>query len=162
MEFEINFKDNTRRRKMDWQIGKEALELTKQLGQGNFGEVWLGTYDGTPVAIKKLFPFELEKIASSLHSGEEGITFEKYFEREVDALVKLRHPFIVQLIGICLTEENIYIVTDYVEGGDLHKKLIDPGWAINWKRRMVILINVASAMIYLHGKGIFLVPFKCD
>lgn len=124
----------------EWRIDPSDLELEQQVGGGSFGEVWLSKFQGTPVAVKKLYDTDREDM-------------QKYFEREIDTLVQLKHPNIVQLLGLAIEADNIYIVTEFVDNGDLQKKIIDPGWVINWKRRVAILRDVARAMIYLHGKG---------
>ena len=39
----------------EWEIDRSTLVFQKKLGQGNFGEVWSGIWNGTtPVAIKTL------------------------------------------------------------------------------------------------------------
>lgn len=41
--------------KDEWEIDRSTLQFQKKLGQGNFGEVWEGLWNGTtPVAIKTL------------------------------------------------------------------------------------------------------------
>lgn len=124
-----------------WELSVKDLKLTKPLGRGTFGVVWLGDYKGTPVAVKKLMGLEKEDA-------------EKYIGREIDALTQLAHPNIVQLLGMAITSDTIFIVTDYVEGGDLHSKLIDPAWKFNWKRRVCFLLDITRAMVYLHATGI--------
>ena len=43
--------------KDEWEIDRKTLEFQRKLGQGNFGEVWSGLWNGTtPVAIKTLKP----------------------------------------------------------------------------------------------------------
>jgi len=125
-----------------WEINPDDVVWIKQIGQGSFGQVWEGTYDGTPVALKKLFhPSHI-----------------KYWRREIDALCSLSHPLIVQvkivqtflnpnafqMLGIVLVRNTnggiseITIVTEFVEGKDLRVKILDPGWELNWKRRFVL------------------------
>ena len=41
----------------EWEIDRSTLQFQKKLGDGNFGEVWSGIWNGiTPVAIKVLKP----------------------------------------------------------------------------------------------------------
>ena len=41
----------------EWEIDRSSLQFQKKLGQGNFGEVWAGIWNGTTVvAIKTLKP----------------------------------------------------------------------------------------------------------
>ena len=123
-----------------WNIKHEEITFEKQLGRGSFGEVWKGEYQGTPVAIKQLYEVD-------------NTEMEKYFARELDALTRLNHPYIVQLLGMARTTDHIFIVTEFVENGDLHSKLIDPAWEFNWKRR--VSMSREFGLTFYHKAGIF-------
>jgi serine/threonine protein kinase len=43
----------------------------------------------------------------------------------------LRHPHIVQFMGLCKHEHELFIITEYVDGGDLYDKLRDPSVCVN-------------------------------
>jgi len=124
-----------------WKINKECLIFTKKIGKGNFGEVYDGEYLGTRVAIKKLFFVNDELM-------------QKYIEREMDTLTTLAHPNIVQFLGLCIELEDIYIITEFVPGGDLRAILKDLSQPIGWKVRIGIAKDLAAAMNYLHSKNI--------
>jgi len=124
-----------------WKIKFEDLEMGERIGKGNFGEVYKGTYLGTDVAIKRLFFVDDDFM-------------QKYIEREMDTLTQLNHPNIVQLIGLCIGLDDLFIVTEYVTGGNLHSKLEDKSIEIDWKLRANLLKDFALAMTFLHAKGI--------
>jgi len=67
-------------------------------------------------------------------------------------LTQLNHPNIVQLMGLCIGMDDLYIITEYVKGGNLHSKLEDKSIDLPWKLRVSILRDVALAMNYLHAK----------
>jgi len=123
-----------------WKIPFQDLEFGERIGKGNFGEVYKGTYLGTDVAIKRLFFVDDDFM-------------QKYIEREMDTLTQLNHPNIVQLMGLCIGMDDLYIITEYVKGGNLHSKLEDKSIDMPWKLRVSILRDVALAMNYLHAKG---------
>jgi len=123
-----------------WKINFSDLEFGDRRGKGNFGEVYKGTYLGTDVAIKRLFFIDDDFM-------------QKYIEREMEILTQLNHPNIVQLIGLCVGLEDLYIITEFVHGGSLHAKLEDGSAKMDWKSRVGILRDVALAMNYLHAKG---------
>src|SRR5687768_9994093 len=93
-----------------WQLRAGDLRWHQQIGTGAFGEVWKADLQGTPVAVKKIVGLDKEEV-------------EKYIGREIEALTQLSHPNIVQLLGMAWTEDSLFLVTEFVEGGDLHKLL---------------------------------------
>uniref|UniRef100_A0A672G1M0 Tyrosine-protein kinase n=1 Tax=Salarias fasciatus TaxID=181472 RepID=A0A672G1M0_SALFA len=87
-----------------WEIPRESLQLELKLGQGCFGEVWMGTWNGTTkVAIKTLKP---------------GTMSPEAFLQEAQIMKKLRHDKLVPLYAV-VSEEPIYIVTEYMAKGSL-------------------------------------------
>uniref|UniRef100_A0A672Q0P5 Tyrosine-protein kinase n=1 Tax=Sinocyclocheilus grahami TaxID=75366 RepID=A0A672Q0P5_SINGR len=87
-----------------WEIPRESLRLELKLGQGCFGEVWMGTWNGTTkVAIKTLKP---------------GTMSPEAFLQEAQIMKKLRHDKLVPLYAV-VSEEPIYIVTEYMGKGSL-------------------------------------------
>uniref|UniRef100_H3DIA7 Tyrosine-protein kinase n=1 Tax=Tetraodon nigroviridis TaxID=99883 RepID=H3DIA7_TETNG len=82
-----------------WEIPRESLRLEVKLGQGCFGEVWMGTWNGTTkVAIKTL---------------KTGTMSPEAFLQEAQIMKKLRHDKLVPLYAV-VSEEPIYIVTEYM------------------------------------------------
>ncbi|XP_014899461.1 tyrosine-protein kinase yes [Poecilia latipinna] len=87
-----------------WEIPRESLRLDVKLGQGCFGEVWMGTWNGTTkVAIKTLKP---------------GTMSPEAFLEEAQIMKKLRHDKLVPLYAV-VSEEPIYIVTEFMGKGSL-------------------------------------------
>jgi len=124
-----------------WKVEFSDLELEEKIGHGNFGEVWKGKYLGLDVAIKKLFFVDDDFM-------------QKYIEREMDTLRGLNHPNIVQLMGLCTETGDIYIVTEFISGGNLRQTLKNSEIDLPWERRIGYAKDVALAMTYLHHKGI--------
>ena len=53
---------------------------------------------------------------------------EKYlFNNEVNALKSIKHPNVLNTIDILMTKNNVYIITEYCEGGDLLKYIKKEG-----------------------------------
>jgi len=145
------------------------VERTKKLGSGSFGHVYMGSYFGSPVAVKEI------KIPRSTPEEKENMRFMK---REVAILRRLRHPNIVQFIGVTQqlqqvpdsknvsesprstsTQPSILIVMEYLSGGDLHQAIKaassqDLPWNTDWARVVKVCLDVASAMAYLHANDI--------
>ena len=59
----------------------------------------------------------------------------------------MRHPNIVQYMGLCKHNQDIYVVTEFVEGGDLFDKLRDLRVNLSWKKRVELAIETCKAVI---------------
>jgi len=103
-------------------IARSRVKLVRQLGEGEFGSVYLGLCeqfpaagDVTTVAVKapKL------PVTSGLAAYDEGL---RDFEREAELLDGLRHDNIISLYGISIDETPLLII-EYMENGDLNKFL---------------------------------------
>jgi cyclin-dependent kinase 2 len=84
------------------------------LGQGSYGKVFLAkdTMYNTDVAIKKSkIPLDYDGIPPS-------------YLREIVILRELDHPNIVKLLEVVLTDNELYLVFEYVET-DLKQMLLD-------------------------------------
>ena len=66
----------------------------------------------------------------------------------------MRHPNIVQLIGVCNHESGLLLVTEWVRNGDLRKYLKNDAVQMPWKLRIKVANDVACAMAYLHSRNI--------
>jgi len=126
-----------------WKVNFEDLVFEKEIGRGAFGAVFKGSYFGTDVAIKKVFELEDDPDAMI------------YLEREVNVLKGMRHPNIVQFIGICNDKEaGLHIVTEFVKSGDLRRFLKRDDVAMGWRLRIKIAMDIAAAMAYVHSRNI--------
>jgi serine/threonine protein kinase len=74
----------------------------------------------------------------------------KDFINEVEILVKLRHPNIVQFLAAVITKPPLMLVTEYLPGGDLHA-LIQRG-PVPADLAVAFALDMARGMAYLHGE----------
>jgi LIM domain kinase 1 len=65
----------------------------------------------------------------------------------------MRHPNIVQFMGLCQNAQGIYIVTEFVPGGHLWVRLKHSGVPLDWNTRVQWAIDISQAMSYLHRKN---------
>jgi len=110
------------------------------IGSGKFGEVYIGTYLGTPVAIKKILESDEDTKVS--------------IERELQMLKGVRHPNIVQFLGLCQHKGDIYFVTEYMDRGDLFDILFFGDAPLSWKIKLKIALDVAMPCFYLQAKNL--------
>ncbi|GFP87339.1 dual specificity protein kinase spla [Phtheirospermum japonicum] len=128
--------------KCDWEIEPGELDFSNAnlVGKGSFGEIVKACWRGTPVAVKRILP--------SLSDDRLVI---QDFRHEVNLLVKLRHPNIVQFLGAVTEKKPLMLVTEYLRGGDLHQHLKEKG-ALNPTTAINFALDIARGMAYLHSE----------
>ncbi|CAK9144280.1 unnamed protein product [Ilex paraguariensis] len=107
------------------------------LGMGGFGSVYKGILaDGTHLAVK-VFNLQLEGALNC-------------FDTECEVLCNLRHRNLTKVISSC---PNLYfkaIVLEYMPNGSLEKWLYSHNYFLDILQRLDIMIDVVSALDYLH------------
>eukprot|EP00742_Colponemidia_sp_Colp-10_P005510 GILJ01005887.1.p1 GENE.GILJ01005887.1~~GILJ01005887.1.p1 ORF type:complete len:853 (+),score=119.33 GILJ01005887.1:45-2603(+) len=92
------------------------LRFSKRIGAGAFGEVFVGDFVGTEVAIKKVLIDGM--------GGEEEVKMRESFQKEIQLAASLRHPNIVTVIGASVSPPHpLCLVMEFVRGGSLHSVL---------------------------------------
>jgi len=75
------------------------------------------------------------------------------FHTEITALQSLRHPNIITLYDVYVTDDKIYIVMELMEGGELFDYVVQKG-TLNEEEASRIVRKVTSALVYMHSKNI--------
>mmetsp|Transcript_13371 Transcript_13371/g.22399 ORF Transcript_13371/g.22399 Transcript_13371/m.22399 type:complete len:711 (+) Transcript_13371:37-2169(+) len=132
-------------------LSLKDLSLLHVVGGGGFGQVWKGTWGGTPVAVKLL--------SNLCQNTQQQLPDQllQAFEEEVGMLAQLRHPNICLFLGVCLEPPSYAIVTELVSRGSLWDALRIPGlfqqrdlpWPVGIMRR--VLEGTVRGLIYLHS-----------
>jgi len=127
--------------KCDWEIDPKELDLSNftLIGKGSFGEILKTKWRGTPVAVKRILP---------ALSDDKMVVQD--FRNEVELLVKLRHPNIVQFLGAVTKKPPLMLITEFLRGGDLHQFLKDKG-ALPTGTAVNFALDIARGMAYLHN-----------
>ena len=73
---------------------------------------------------------------------------------EVTLLSQLRHPNIVQFVGVSWDSiANVCIVCEFVEWGDLSGVLQDPMIWLSWKDpQLRMMMDITTAIVFLHSR----------
>ncbi|KAM0836425.1 hypothetical protein ACQ4PT_062335 [Festuca glaucescens] len=125
------------------------------IGQGAFGEVYMGVLGERIVAVKK--------IHISVHTIDD-----KLFRRELTSLMKISHENVIRFLGYCSNENQKAIKQDgsgklifpsvlerllcleYIGNGSLDKHITDELRGLDWETRYEIIIGICKGLHYLH------------
>ncbi|KAK9160201.1 hypothetical protein Syun_006542 [Stephania yunnanensis] len=143
----------------DGQIIKNAdLEELRELGSGTFGTVYHGKWRGTDVAIKRI----KKSCFAGRSSEQERLT--KDFWREAQILSKLHHPNVVAFYGVVPDGAGgtLATVTEFMVNGSLRHVLLRKDRVLDRRKRLIIAMDAAFGMEYLHSKNIVHFDLKCD
>ncbi|KAL8046119.1 hypothetical protein ABFS82_08G160300 [Erythranthe guttata] len=141
------------------QIIKNAdLEELRELGSGTFGTVYHGKWRGSDVAIKRI----KKSCFTGRQSEQERLTIE--FWREAEILSKLHHPNVVAFYGVVQDGPGgtLATVTEYMVDGSLRHVLVRKDRNLDRRKRLMIAMDAAFGMEYLHSKNIVHFDLKCD
>ena len=91
---------------------KEIYELKKLIGSGSYGSVYEAVNKQTnePCAVKMI-----------VKEGEENEGWHILMRQELEMLQTLNHPNLVRVLDLCEDDENIYIISELIENGDMQK-----------------------------------------
>jgi len=73
------------------------------------------------------------------------------FQQEAKINNALRHPNVLQFLGSCLLENDICILTEYMDFGSLYRLLHDETVSVPFSLVKKFALDVAKGMVYLHN-----------
>ncbi|XP_025869384.2 serine/threonine-protein kinase greatwall [Vulpes vulpes] len=128
----------------------EEFTIVKPISRGAFGKVYLGQKGG------KLYAVKVVKKADMINKN---MTHQVQAER--DALALSKSPFIVHLYYSLQSANNVYLVMEYLIGGDVKSLLHIYGY-FDEEMAVKYISEVALALDYLHRHGIIHRDLKPD
>jgi predicted ATPase/class 3 adenylate cyclase len=121
-------------------LGRYVIE--RSLGTGGYGQVFLAQDRELrrPVAVKVL------------NAGARATEVDvERFQAEARRLAQLRHPGIVTVHDVGVQDGLIYVVSDYLEGPNLHQWL--RGSRPDWRETVRVVAEIAGALAYAHTRA---------
>ncbi|XP_057550847.1 CBL-interacting serine/threonine-protein kinase 24-like isoform X2 [Amaranthus tricolor] len=128
---------------MTRRVGK--YELGRTIGEGTFAKVKfaINTETGESVAVKVLAKTTILK-----HRMVDQI------KREISIMKIVRHPFIVRLHEVLASRTKIYIILEFVPGGELFDKIVHKGKFSEMESRKYFQ-QLVDAISHCHRKGVY-------
>ncbi|KAF0931143.1 hypothetical protein E2562_002500 [Oryza meyeriana var. granulata] len=139
-------------------IKNDDLEEIRELGSGTYGAVYHGKWRGCDVAIKRIKascfagrPSERERLIAD-------------FWKEALILSSLHHPNVVSFYGVVRDgpDGSLATVTEFMINGSLKQFLRKKDRTIDRRKRVILAMDAAFGMEYLHGKNIVHFDLKCE
>ncbi|KAM5264024.1 epithelial discoidin domain-containing receptor 1 isoform 3-T3 [Ctenodactylus gundi] len=158
---------------------RSRLRFKEKLGEGQFGEVHLCEVEDPqdlvsldfPISVRKgqplLVAVKILRTDATKNARLSPCFSRNDFLKEVKIMSRLKDPNIIRLLGVCVQDDPLCMITDYMENGDLNQFLgahqledkaaeggpVDgeaaPGPTISYPMLLHVAAQIASGMRYL-------------
>ncbi|XP_070023963.1 probable LRR receptor-like serine/threonine-protein kinase At3g47570 isoform X2 [Nicotiana sylvestris] len=131
----------------DLQQATNGFSTSNLLGSGSYGSVYKATFGSTILAVK-VFNLQTEGAFKS-------------FDTECEVLRNVRHRNLAKVINSCSNVDFKALVLEYMPNGNLDDWLHSESCSLDIMQRVDIMIDVGSALDYLHH-DYFVPVVHCD
>ncbi|MCZ6711139.1 MAG: protein kinase [Gammaproteobacteria bacterium] len=118
-----------------------GFQVQKELGRGGMARVYLAVQ-------KKFGRLVALKVVSADFAND--VHFRKRFVQESRINARLTHPNIIQVYDVGSHEAVLYLVLEYIRGGDLNQRL-ERG--MDLRELIQVVKDIGRALDYAHEKG---------
>ncbi|KAH3674324.1 hypothetical protein WICMUC_003396 [Wickerhamomyces mucosus] len=136
-------------------------KLGKTLGTGSTGRVLLAEHQqtGQKAAVKIVSKSKLNnsnnEVLDDTNKGRDAAGLAYGIEREIIIMKLLNHPNVLRLYDVWETSKYLYLILEYVEGGELFDLLVERGpldeyEAIKYFRQIIMGISYCHALGICH------------
>jgi len=130
-------------------ISLDSFEVHGMLGEGQFGRVMMVTRR----ANRQLYAMKCVLKEKLLRQGQQSVAQALSEKRVLEHMASRPHPFVVSLQFAFQDVDHLYLVMDYVGGGDMFTLLEQQGsFPEEWAR--VYAGEIVLALEHVHGSGV--------
>ena len=125
-------------------VTKNSFELINVIGRGGFGKVW------------KVYEKKYKKIYAMKEMSKVKIIDKNSIlsiKKERELLSKIYHPFIINMYYSFQDRHNLYIIMDYLKGGDLRFNM-SKNKGFNEEQTKFIVACIILSLEYIHNNNI--------
>jgi serine/threonine protein kinase len=146
-----------------------SYRIRRTVGKGGFSLIYLAVDEesGDEVLIKEYMPKKLACRTESFgiapvedKHAERLIRGRKLFFQEVKALASLRHPNIVQVVGLFLANDAAYMVMQYERGKNLANYIQDRKGGLSTSFLLKVFLPILDALSLMHARSILHLDVK--
>ncbi|GBE62706.1 AGC kinase [Babesia ovata] len=134
----------------------EDFELERNIGCGNFSQIWHVTLKARPQE-----SYALKIVNVQTVKRNDLVTF---VQQERNAMLSLNnpgHPNVIRMIDTFRDNENVYLLYEYAKGGELWEEIKNVGVQDKYISR-VLVGQLLSGIEYIHNHGIVHRDLKCE
>ncbi|OMJ93085.1 hypothetical protein SteCoe_4029 [Stentor coeruleus] len=123
-------------------IPSEEVKFCEIINRGSSCVVYKGMWRGTDIAIKQ-FKIEYSTSAKELEK----------FIKEMQILSKIRHPNLILLMGVCIDQPNLCLLSELVQNCSLFQAIHKSQKPLTIENRFKIAIQITQGLVYLHSNN---------
>ncbi|KAG0337157.1 hypothetical protein BG000_005757 [Podila horticola] len=115
-------------------VGAPGIQPMDETGKA------IGVYRNLPVFVRRI--------------GGYKVNLTRKLRVEIMDVMELRHPKLVELVGVCLQPPDICIVYEHCSKGTLNEVLANPDLNFNWLFKLSFMSDISRGMEFLHNSKI--------
>ncbi|XP_051003760.1 discoidin domain-containing receptor 2 isoform X1 [Acomys russatus] len=141
---------------------RKLLTFKEKLGEGQFGEVHLCEVEGMEKFKDKDFALDVSAnqpvlVAVKMLRADANKNARNDFLKEIKIMSRLKDPNIIRLLAVCITDDPLCMITEYMENGDLNQFLsrheplssCSSNATVSYANLKFMATQIASGMKYL-------------
>ncbi|CAL8326030.1 unnamed protein product [Lota lota] len=118
-----------------WEIEPSELTFINEVGSGQFGVVWMGMWR--------------RQLKVAIKAVKEKTMCDEDFVEEAKVMMRMNHPQLVQLYGVCLRQRPLMLVTEFMDNGCLLNFLHQRARVVGGEWLLSTCQDICQGMTYL-------------